>query len=107
MAAMIIPKEADSQKIREGVYKDGEFQILDASFWNQFRQFDILKFILPFRWTPEQIETLDRLCDNIRRETIDMEKVIARLMKDNRNLRQEVESLNHIVSQIKRKEKNV
>lgn len=45
MAAMIIPKEADSQKIREGVYKDGEFQILDASFWNQFRQFDILKFM--------------------------------------------------------------
>lgn len=62
---------------------------------------------LPFRCTSEQIETLDRLCNNIRRETIDMEKVIARLMNDNRNLRQEVESLNHIVNQINRKEKNV
>lgn len=45
MEAMIIPEEADSQKIRESVYRDGEFQILDASFWKGFREFNIWKFM--------------------------------------------------------------
>lgn len=32
MDIITLPKDTDTKPIREGVYKDGEFQILDSSF---------------------------------------------------------------------------
>ena len=45
MDLIVLPEGTDTQPIREGVYKDGEFQILDATFWNQFSREQILKFM--------------------------------------------------------------
>lgn len=45
MNIITLPKDTDTRPIREGVYKDGEFQILDSSFWNQFSREQILMFM--------------------------------------------------------------
>lgn len=62
---------------------------------------------LPFSWTREQLETFDRLCNDIRLETIELEQAIAGLAMKQSNLRQKVECLTHIVGEIFRKENNV
>lgn len=62
---------------------------------------------LPFSWTREQLETFDRLCNDIRLETIELEQTIAGLAMKQSNLRQKVECLTHIVGEIFRKENNV
>lgn len=64
MDLIILPQETDTQPIKEGVYKDGEFQILGSSFWNKFSKNQILKFmneeslyVLP---TEELLDFLDK-----------------------------------------------
>lgn len=64
MDLIILPQETDTQPIKEGVYKDGEFQILGSSFWNKFSKDQILKFmneeslyVLP---TEELLDFLDK-----------------------------------------------
>ena len=64
MDLIILPQETDTQPIKEGVYKDGEFQILGSSFWNKFSKDQVLKFmnegslyVLP---TEELLDFLDK-----------------------------------------------
>lgn len=64
MDLIILPQGTDTQPIKEGVYKDGEFQILGRSFWNKFSKDQILKFmneeslyVLP---TEELLDFLDK-----------------------------------------------
>lgn len=61
---------------------------------------------LPFSWTREQLETFDRLCNDIRLETIELEQAIAGVAMKQRDLRQKVECLTNIVGEIFRKENN-
>lgn len=63
--------------------------------------------VLPFSWTREQLETFDRLCNDIRLGTIELEQAIAGLAMKQSNLRQKVECLTNIVGEICRKENNV
>ena len=62
---------------------------------------------LPFTWTTKQLISFDRLCNEIRYETIEIEQAIEKLVMKQSNLRQKVECLTHIVGEIWRKENNV
>lgn len=61
---------------------------------------------LPFSWTRERLETFDRLCNEIRLETIELEQAIAGLAMKQSRLRQKIDGLTHIVGEISRKENN-
>lgn len=54
--------------------------------------------------TVEQMETFDRLCNDIRLETIELEQAIARLAMKQSDLKKKVDSLTNIVGNIYRKE---